>query len=60
MIPNLNRRGRGDLFLSVDVRIPDAKDKKQRTLLSELAELRDEAAGKGAVVSGSLRHPDTR
>jgi len=59
-IPNLNRRGRGDLFLSVDVRIPDAKDKKQRTLLSELAELRDEAAGKGAVVSGSLRHPDTR
>ncbi|MEX2275121.1 MAG: molecular chaperone DnaJ [Actinomycetota bacterium] len=59
-IPNLGRRGRGDLFLSVDVRIPDAKDKQQRRLLVELADLRDEAVGKGAVVPGSLRHPDTR
>jgi DnaJ-class molecular chaperone len=57
-IPNLNRRGRGDLYLSVHVRIPDARDKRQRELLAELAELRGAAAGKGAIVDATLTRPE--
>ncbi len=59
-IPNLNRRGRGDLYLSVRVRIPDGRDKRERELLAELAELRGAPAGKGAIVETTLTRPDPR
>jgi molecular chaperone DnaJ len=54
-IPNLNRRGRGDLFLSVHVRVPADLKRKERELLERLAELRGEPAGRGGKVE--LRHP---
>ncbi|MEX2439971.1 MAG: molecular chaperone DnaJ [Actinomycetota bacterium] len=56
-IPNLHRRGRGDLFLSVRIRIPDGKDTAERELLRRRAYLRGSRAGKGSVVDGRLRHP---
>jgi molecular chaperone DnaJ len=45
-IPNLNRRGRGDLFVRVNVRVPRDLKRKERELLERLAELRGEPAGK--------------
>jgi molecular chaperone DnaJ len=56
-IPNLGRRGRGDLYLTVHVETPRQLDKAQRRLLEQLAELRGEAAGKGAVAPARLRKP---
>ena len=56
-IPNLQRRGRGDLYLTVRVRTPRELKRDQRKLLEELAEARDEVAGKGVRDAGSLRHP---
>jgi molecular chaperone DnaJ len=55
-IPNLNRRGRGDLFLSVHVRVPGDLKRKERELLERLAELRGEPAGRGTA-KVELRHP---
>lgn len=58
-VPNLGRRGRGDLFLTIDVQtpVPDGKDEKR--LLQQLAELRDEQTAKGKPVTGKLRRPET-
>ena len=39
-VPNLNRRGRGDLFLTIDVDIPRGLKRDERKLLQQLAELR--------------------
>ena len=55
-IPNLNRRGRGDLFLTVRVRVPGDLKRKERELLERLAELRGEPAGRGTA-KAELRHP---
>ena len=41
-VPNLNRRGRGDLFLSIDVDILSGLKRDERELLQQLAELRNE------------------
>jgi molecular chaperone DnaJ len=41
-VPNLNRRGRGDLFLTIDVEIPSGLKRDERKLLQQLAELRRE------------------
>lgn len=49
-IPNLGRRGRGDLFLSVAVEVPRRLGRDERALLVRLAELRPDAAPR-------LRHP---
>jgi molecular chaperone DnaJ len=54
-VPNLGRRGRGDLFLTVHVETPRDLSKKERALLEELAALRGEDVGKG--VPGRLRKP---
>lgn len=54
-VPNLGRRGRGDLFLTVHVETPRDLSKKERGLLEELAALRGEDVGKG--VPGRLRKP---
>jgi molecular chaperone DnaJ len=56
-IPNLGRRGRGDLFLTIQVTTPAPGSKQERRLLEELAELRGEAAGRRATVKADLRRP---
>jgi len=55
-VPNLGRRGRGDLYVELDVVVPERLSRKERALVEELAELRDEPTGKG-VVPARLRRP---
>jgi molecular chaperone DnaJ len=56
-IPNLGRRGRGDLFLTIAVETPRDLSKDERRLLEELARLRGEVAGKKATSQATLRRP---
>jgi molecular chaperone DnaJ len=42
-VPNIGRRGRGDLFVTIAVDIPTELSKEERALLERLAELRGEA-----------------
>ncbi len=56
-VPNLGRRGRGDLFLTVQVETPKQLNKEERKLLERLGELRGESRDRDA--AGSLRHPGT-
>jgi molecular chaperone DnaJ len=55
-IPNVNRRGRGDLFVTLHVVTPRELSKEERQLLERLAELRGEPR-KGAA-KGDLRRPE--
>jgi molecular chaperone DnaJ len=41
-VPRLNRRGRGDLLVHVEVEIPTDLDAEQEKALREYAELRNE------------------
>jgi molecular chaperone DnaJ len=59
-VPNLGRRGRGDLFLTVNVVTPTPGSKEERRLLEQLAELRGEPAGKRASSRADLRRPGGR
>jgi molecular chaperone DnaJ len=52
-VPNLGRRGRGDLFLTVHVETPRHLSREERRLLEQLAALRGEDRAKGA--PGRLR-----
>jgi molecular chaperone DnaJ len=54
-VPNLQRRGRGDLYVTVHVVTPTDLSREERTLLEKLAALRGEPK-KGAS-DGSLRRP---
>ncbi len=54
-VPNLGRRGRGDLFLTVHVETPRDLSRRERALLEEFAALRGEDTGKG--VPARLRKP---
>src|SRR5687768_4523431 len=56
-VPNLGRRGRGDLFLTIRVATPKPGSKQERELLAQLAGLRGEPAGKKASVRSALRRP---
>lgn len=56
-IPNLQRRGRGDLFLRVEVEIPESLTREERALMEELADLRGERPGKGSIPA-RLRRPE--
>jgi len=56
-VPNLGRRGRGDLFLTFRVVTPTPGSKEERRLLEQLAEARGEPAGKRASVKAELRRP---
>ena len=56
-VPNLGRRGRGDLFLTIRVATPKPGSKQERGLLEQLAALRGEPAGKKASVKSALRRP---
>ncbi len=53
-MPNLGRRGRGDLYLEVDVALPERLSRAERSAVEQLAEIRDELPGKGTV-RGRLR-----
>ncbi len=55
-VPHLGRRGRGDLYLTVQVVVPDHLKKDERRLVEQLAEARGEAARKGPA---NLRRPTT-
>jgi molecular chaperone DnaJ len=57
-IPNLGRRGRGDLYVDVRVQTPAPHSKEERELLERLAELRGEPHGKGHPFEGRLSRPD--
>jgi molecular chaperone DnaJ len=54
-VPNLGGRGRGDLFLTLQVTTPKPGSRQERELLERLAELRGEPAGKRASVRADLR-----
>lgn len=54
-VPHLGRRGRGDLFVSVQVETPEARSRRERELLENLAQARGEAGGKGSPLVGRLR-----
>jgi molecular chaperone DnaJ len=54
----IGRRGRGDLFLMLQVVTPDPGSREQRRLLEQLAESRGEPAGKRATVHAPLRRPE--
>lgn len=54
-IPQLERRGRGDLFVTVLVETPEPRSKEERALLERLAELRGEKVSTGARLAGRLR-----
>jgi molecular chaperone DnaJ len=56
-VPNLQRRGRGDLFVTVHIVAPTRLSREERSLLERLAELRGEQNGP---VSGELRRPEFR
>jgi molecular chaperone DnaJ len=46
-IPNVGRRGRGDLLVTVEVETPKARTKEERELLERLAQLRSEDSKRG-------------
>lgn len=52
-VPNLNRRGRGDLFITIEVEMPERLSREERRLLEQLADLRGEAKPE----AGRLRRP---
>ncbi len=54
-IPNLGRRGRGDLFLTVYVETPKGLKKDERAVLEQLAKLRGEDTKKDSVAPARLR-----
>jgi molecular chaperone DnaJ len=56
-VPNLQRRGRGDLFVTVHIVPPPDLSKEERSLLERLSELRGEGGGSTAA---ELRRPGFR
>jgi molecular chaperone DnaJ len=52
-VPNLQRRGRGDLYVTLHVVTPSDLSKEERSLLERLAELRNEPRA----TDGALRRP---
>jgi molecular chaperone DnaJ len=56
-VPNLGRRGRGDLFLTILVETPKPGSRDEKRLLEQLAKLRGEAVERRSVVNAELRRP---
>jgi molecular chaperone DnaJ len=54
-IPHLGRRGRGDLFLEVDLDVPARLSRQERKLVEGLAELQDPGRERGETRPGRLR-----
>jgi molecular chaperone DnaJ len=57
-VPNINRRGRGDLYVTVHVVTPTDLSREERKLLERLAELREESTSKREPAHVELRRPD--
>jgi molecular chaperone DnaJ len=57
-VPNLNRRGRGDLYVTVHVVTPTDLSREERKLFERFAELRGEETSKREPGHGDLRRPD--
>jgi molecular chaperone DnaJ len=57
-VPNLQRRGRGDLYVTIQVSVPSDPSKEERQLLERLAEVRDEQTSKREPARGTLRRPE--
>jgi molecular chaperone DnaJ len=53
-VPNLGRRGRGDLLVKINVQLPDRLGRRERPLIEELAERRGE---RERPLKGHLRPP---
>jgi molecular chaperone DnaJ len=53
-VPNLGRRGRGDLLVQVDLDVPERLSKQERSLVQDLAAMRRESPGP---LRGRLRPP---
>ena len=58
-VPNVNRRGRGDIFLTLHVVTPRDLSKEERKLYQQLADLRGENS-KPAGAHSALRRPEFR
>jgi len=58
-VPHLQRRGRGDLFVTLHVVTPRDLSKEERSLLERLAELQGKSAG-GNGAPRALRRPQFR
>ncbi len=57
-IPNVNRRGRGDLFVTLHVVTARELSREERKLLERLAELRGEQTSKKEAPRATLRRPE--
>jgi len=58
-VPNVNRRGRGDVFVTLHVVTPRDLSREERKLYQQLAELRGEN-GKPQAARADLRRPEFR
>ncbi len=57
-VPNVNRRGRGDLYVTLHVVTPDDISREERKLWERLAELRGEESSKREPAKARLRRPE--
>jgi molecular chaperone DnaJ len=57
-VPNLNRRGRGDLYVTVHVTVPKDLKREERKLLEQLADARGERSSKKDPATVELRRPE--
>ena len=57
-VPNVNRRGRGDLYVTVHVVTPRDLSREERKPVERLAELRGEESSKREPADGELRRPE--
>ncbi len=56
-IPNVNRRGRGDLYVTIHVVTPTHLSKEERTLFERFADLRGNGRSRREPIEGELRRP---
>lgn len=56
-IPNVNRRGRGDLFVTIHVVTPTHLSKQERALFERFAEMRAQGSSRREPIQGELRRP---
>jgi molecular chaperone DnaJ len=57
-VPNVNRRGRGDLYVTLHVITPRSLSREERKLLEQFASLRGEDGSKSDPPHGELRRPE--
>ncbi|HEY7666914.1 MAG TPA: J domain-containing protein [Actinomycetota bacterium] len=56
-IPNVNRRGRGDLYVTLHVVTPTHLSKEERALFERFADLRGQGSSRRDPIEGELRRP---